>query len=643
MATATESELEARLDAQGQDPRSLAFGATIRPTLAGYGSPSVPLGVSDADGAMKRADSKRADSETADTHHADFEQAGSSDASSKRPHDELDDSMSAPLPPITIDRREEHSSGRRASTADLEVRGTIGEGGMGRVLLARQRSLAREVAVKTTHPNASSATRDALIFEGIVTGRLEHPAIVPVHALGVDADGRPAIVMKRIEGVAWSALVADPHHAAWEDWSDEPDERLLGHLQILVLVCNALHFAHSRGFVHRDLKPDNVLIGRFGDVYLADWGIAARVGEHGAHVCGTPGYLAPEMVDGGTIDARTDVYLLGAVLHELLVGTRRHAGRTVAQALLAASLSKPFDYDASVPPELAALANAACARDPKDRPHSAKAFREGIVDYLAHRESVSIGRRALQSLEELEHVLRGDSPDRERTIDRLVAETRFGLERALEGFPEFEDGQRGLARLEAILEERRARAAALERLAHELDPRVGERSRVLGLVLLSLVGIALVILTFTVHREPAPLTLFLYALAIVGVVAVVGVVMRRHLLANQIARRALATMLLATGFILTSRGVNLLFPSELAQVLSRDAFAASAVTAVATVTLFRWAGAAALSFLVTGIAVLAHPTRALDVFAMGAAIASISAAVLAWRARPKARPKSQTE
>jgi hypothetical protein len=144
----------------------------------------------------------------------------------------------------------------------------------------------------------------------------------------------------------------------------------------------------------------------------------------------------------------------------------------------------------------------------------------------------------------------------------------------------------------------------------------------------------LVVLTLTVHRTPAPLTLFLYALAIVGVVATVGVVMRRHLLANQIARRALATMLLATGFILASRGINLVFPSELANVLSRDAFAASGVASVAAVTLFRWAGAAALSFLVTGVAVLAWPTRALDVFACGAALASISAAVLAWRSRP---------
>jgi len=139
------------------------------------------------------------------------------------------------------------------------------------------------------------------------------------------------------------------------------------------------------------------------------------------------------------------------------------------------------------------------------------------------------------------------------------------------------------------------------------------------------------VLTITVHRAPSPWTLFLYALAVVGVVVGVAVVMRRHLLANQLARRALATLLLATGFIALSRVVNLVFPSELAHVLSRDAFAVSGITSVAAITLFRWAGAAALSFLVTGIAVLAWPTRALDVFACGAALASLSAAVLAWR------------
>ncbi len=646
----TVSEVEARLRAQGEDPRSLAFGATIRPTLAGYGSPSVAVraerDVAHDDTAARAGAGAHDDTVASVPNGSPTPRAANADR-----HDasaeSLEDSMAAPLPAITIDLREDRGASHPTSTADLEVRGTLGEGGMGRVLLARQRSLAREVAVKTTHPNASSTARDALIFEGIVTGRLEHPAIVPVHALGVDAEGRPAIVMKRIEGVAWSALVADPNHPAWEDWSvdprsTDPDERLLGHLQILTLVCNALHFAHSRGFVHRDLKPDNVLIGRFGDVYVADWGIAARVGDASAHLCGTPGYLAPEMIDGRPVDARTDVYLLGAVLHELLTGTRRHRGSTLAQTILAASLSEPFDYDDSVPRELATLANHACARDPSARPPSAKAFREAIVAYVAHRESVSIGRRALESLEQLERVWRDAAyPDRERTIDRLVAEARFGLERALEGFPEFADAELGLARLEAILDERRARAAELEHLAREHDPSIGARSRALGLGLLALVGVVLVVLTLTVHRAPEPLTLFLYALAIFGVVAIVGVVMRRHLLANQIARRALATMLLATGFILASRGINLVFPSELSNVLSRDAFAASGVASVAAVTLFRWAGAAALSFLVTGVAVLAWPTRALDVFAFGAALASLSAAVLAWRSRPPEPPRAE--
>ncbi|MCB9635959.1 MAG: protein kinase [Sandaracinus sp.] len=603
MTAATLAELETRLGAQGEDSRSLAFGATIRPTMPGYG---VDL------------------------------RARPSVAVEATP-DELD-SMAGPLPEITLDLREGAARARGPSGADLEVRGTLGQGGMGRVLLARQRSLAREVAVKTTHPNASPAIRDALIFEGVVTGRLEHPAIVPVHALGVDAEGRPAIVMKRIEGVAWSALVADPAHPAWEDWSDDPDDRLPGHLQILLVVCNALHFAHSRGFVHRDLKPENVLIGRYGDVYVADWGIAAKVGEKsGDQICGTPGYLAPEMVTQGVVDARTDVYLLGAVLHEVLTGKRRHGGSSIVQALLSASLSDPHDYGDEVPTELASLANGACARDPKTRPATARAFRDLLASYLRHRESVAIGREALERLERLEAVLGEEAaPERERTIDRLAAEARFGLERALEGFEEFEDARRGLARLEGILEARHRRTAELERLAHAMDPRVGERWRAYGLSLLALVGVGLVVLSYAVHRQPSPEVIFAYAATIFAIVVVVGFVARRHLLGNELGRRALVVMLLATGFLFFNRGLNVLHPSPIAEVLARDAFSVAGVTSVAAVTLFRFAGAAAVAFLATGVAVLIWPEHALDVFACGAASATVVSALLAWRMKPDA-------
>ena len=230
------------------------------------------------------------------------------------------------LPRISVDLRasmDAHaSSPASGSGADLEVRGVIGEGGMGRVLVARQHSIDRDVAIKTIRDGAPETVHAALLAEGRITGRLEHPSIVPVHALGLDEAGRPALVMKRVEGTSWLALLRDPAHPGWEGWKGDPRDRLLGHLELLAAICNALHFAHSRGFVHRDVKPENVLVGGFGDVYLADWGVATRIGTRDENLCGTPACMAPEMVTGGVVDERTDVYLLGAALHEVLTGSR---------------------------------------------------------------------------------------------------------------------------------------------------------------------------------------------------------------------------------------------------------------------------------------------------------------------------------
>ncbi|MBL8909961.1 MAG: serine/threonine protein kinase, partial [Archangium sp.] len=291
------------------------------------------------------------------------------------------------LPSISVDLRELSTGVSATTSADLEVRGVIGEGGMGRVLLARQHSLIRDVAVKTSKATAGESARAAILLEGEITGSLEHPSIVPVHALGLDQSGQPAMVMKRIEGVAWDALMHDPRHADWEGWEGTPDDRLPGHLQILMQVCNALHFAHSRSVVHRDVKPQNVLIGRFGDVYLADWGVATQVGTKAQALCGTPAYLAPEMVNGTTVDARTDVYLLGSTLHLILTGQPRHPGSSVTESLMHARSSPAFTYGPTVPVELAALANRACHVEPSQRPESARAFKDALTRYVKHRDA----------------------------------------------------------------------------------------------------------------------------------------------------------------------------------------------------------------------------------------------------------------
>src|SRR5262249_35011988 len=151
--------------------------------------------------------------------------------------------------------------------------------------------------------------------------------------------------MKHVEGVSWRDLLRDGAHPAWAKVGAPGEDRLVSHLQILMQVCNAVEFAHRRGLIHRDIKPANVMVGEFGEVYLLDWGIAARtgilaeasshLGESGAEptprMLGTPAYMAPEMLSRkvGPIDERTDVYLLGATLHEVLTGRPRHVGSTL--------------------------------------------------------------------------------------------------------------------------------------------------------------------------------------------------------------------------------------------------------------------------------------------------------------------------
>jgi serine/threonine-protein kinase len=203
----------------------------------------------------------------------------------------------------------------------------LGVGGMGEVYAGVQRSLGRSVALKFVNGADASMEREAragLLREARVTGRLEHPNIVTVHVLGVDEQGTPVMVMKRIEGVSWRALLRDPAHPQWRRWETLHRDALESHVSVLPSVCDALEYAHERRMIHRDIKPENVMFGPFGEVCLLDWGIALELDAPNAHpsIVGTPSFMAPEMVDDalGTVSERTDVFLLGATLHYVLTG-----------------------------------------------------------------------------------------------------------------------------------------------------------------------------------------------------------------------------------------------------------------------------------------------------------------------------------
>jgi len=289
----------------------------------------------------------------------------------------------------------------------VELIEKIGEGGMGTVFRGMQTSLGREVAVKLVRShNADVLTH--FVSEARVAGRLEHSGIVPVHLVGVSSDGTLQLVMRLVRGRPWSALI----HA-------EANERapLIEHLRILRSVCNAMSYAHANRILHRDLKPQNVMVAEFGQVFVVDWGVAVgtdpamcallgivHAGETESPA-GTPAYMAPELArgDGAAQDARTDVYLLGACLYEALTCRMLHAGPDMAAVFSSALRGDAPTFGADVPWELAEICRRATACAPSERFPSAEAFGSAIDAYLEHREAhalVDTGQRAVESLRE---------------------------------------------------------------------------------------------------------------------------------------------------------------------------------------------------------------------------------------------------
>ena len=339
-----------------------------------------------------------------------------------------------PLPKLDI-----QSDARLPGQFKLEE--VLAEGGQGLIRLAIQLPLGRRVAVKTVRAERrNDDTTQALLTEGWLTGLLEHPNVVPVYALGEDTDGAPMLAMKRIGGVRWREYVNSEDRLKEEQDVQDP---LGWHLDVLMQVCNAVRFAHNRGIIHRDLKTDNVMIGHFGEVYVLDWGVAVSLLEEdrdrlplAADVdrpTGTPCYMAPEMAagDGAAIGETTDVYLLGAILHEILTGEPRHTGANVSQILIAAYVSEPADYGPDVPSELADLCNKATARDPKDRFQTVGEFRRALAQFIAHGVSKRMTEEADRVRGAMQQTLE-TSPHNLAEAYRLFGECRFGYRQALQ-------------------------------------------------------------------------------------------------------------------------------------------------------------------------------------------------------------------
>jgi WD40 repeat protein len=262
---------------------------------------------------------------------------------------------------------------------------------MGRILRVAHRRLGRQAAVKELLVNGDPELAARFEREVKITARLQHPSIVPVHEAGRWPDGRPFYEMKLVSGL--------PFHDVMKA-AGTLDERL-ALLPRLLAVVEALAYAHGQRVIHRDLKPGNVLVGKFGETVVVDWGLAkdlsstapehapspgdrrasradeTRVGD----VLGTPAYMPPEQADGRAVDERADVYALGAMLYFLLAGRPPYHGATVSAVLEAVRAGPPIGITTrapGAPPELAAIVERAMARDPAARYPTAEEMAEDL-------------------------------------------------------------------------------------------------------------------------------------------------------------------------------------------------------------------------------------------------------------------------
>jgi serine/threonine protein kinase/formylglycine-generating enzyme required for sulfatase activity len=321
---------------------------------------------------------------------------------------------------------------RRLPYERYRIEGEIARGGMGKVVNAWDGDLRRHVAMKVVLDEEKNGAADnsgrvrrlaRFLEEAQITGQLDHPGIVPVHELGLDAEGRLYFTLKLVRGRDLRAIFGLVRTGA-EGWNQT---RALG---VLLRVCEAMAFAHERGVIHRDLKPANIMVGRHGETYVMDWGLARVLGEEDprdlrvatstpsashvgsdrydashetpgsplltvdGEVIGTPQYMPPEQAQGELerIGPASDVYALGAMLYELLAGKAPYlagSGRVSPQAVWRWVIDGPPTPIGKLalkqPAELIAICEKAMSRRIEKRYPDMSELAEDLRAYLEHR------------------------------------------------------------------------------------------------------------------------------------------------------------------------------------------------------------------------------------------------------------------
>ena len=230
------------------------------------------------------------------------------------------------LPTASYDatpKRDTAASAMPSRIGRYQILRELGHGGFGIVYLARDEQLLRQVAVKVPYERLTKAefSRDDWLAEARIVASLDHPHIVPVYDVGSNPECPAYIVSKLIDGSSLSDAVAKQRLPIGES------------VRIVIAMAEALHYAHTRGLVHRDVKPGNIMLDKEGHAYLNDFGLALREEQYGTQddrMLGTLQYMSPEQArgEGHLVDGRADIFSLGVVLYELLTGTRPLHGRS---------------------------------------------------------------------------------------------------------------------------------------------------------------------------------------------------------------------------------------------------------------------------------------------------------------------------
>ncbi|HBC88803.1 MAG TPA: hypothetical protein DCZ94_17815 [Lentisphaeria bacterium] len=288
-----------------------------------------------------------------------------------------------------------------------EIIEKFAEGGQGEIKTAMDLLLKRYVAIKSLkreHVNNHEVIAN-FIAEAKVTAQLDHPSIIPLYEVNGDDEDRIHIAMKLIHGKTLDDIIEDTildcKHKKGARTEDMEGESLKERLENFIKVCDAVSYAHNKNVIHRDLKPENVMVGQFHEVYVMDWGIAKVLSEDGKNfpdangICGTPGYIAPEVAQTQAYGPASDQYALGIMLFEL--ATLKHAltGKTLTEVMAKACEGKletleHYFPQYKIPDDLKAIIMKATALNPAVRYVSVSALADDIRRFLRGEETIAM-------------------------------------------------------------------------------------------------------------------------------------------------------------------------------------------------------------------------------------------------------------